>query len=82
MSTEKPSAVFLTREQINEIQSELLDRVGNVLDGNPSLVNLSVLIQILFVVAEDCGMDADKLLDTVAVSAHFYFNDLTEGTKQ
>jgi len=82
MSTEKPSAVFLTREQISEMQSELFNKVGNALDGSPSVVNLSVLIQMLFVVADDCGMNKDSLLDIVAANAHIYFNDLTEATKQ
>ena len=82
MSTDKPSAVFLTREQMQAMQDELFQKVGNALDGHPSVVNLSVLIQMLFVVAEDCGMDADKLLDIVAANAHIYFNEPMEGTKQ
>ena len=82
MSTDKPSAMFFTREQVQAMQDELYQKVGNVLDGQPSIVNLSVLIQMLFVVAEDCGMDKDRLLDTVAASAHFYFNEPMEGTKQ
>jgi thymidylate synthase len=82
MSTDKPSAVFLTREQMQAMQDELFQKVGNALDGHPSVVNLSVLIQMLFVVAEDCGMDANKLLDIVAANAHIYFNEPMEGTKQ
>ena len=82
MSTDKPSAMFFTREQISEMQDALLHKIGNVLDGQPSVVNLSVLIQMLFIVAEDCEMDADKLLDIVAANAHIYFNEPMEGTKQ
>ena len=82
MSTNKPSAMFFTREQISEMQDALLHKIGNVLDGQPSVVNLAVLIQMLFIVAEDCGMDANKLLDIVAANAHIYFNEPMEGTKQ
>jgi len=82
MSTDKPSAMFFTREQISEMQDALLHKIGNVLDGQPSVVNLAVLIQMLFIVAEDCEMDADKLLDIVAANAHIYFNEPMEGTKQ
>lgn len=82
MSTDKPSAMFFTREQISEMQDALLHKIGNVLDGQPSVVNLAVLIQMLFIVAEDCEMDANKLLDIVAANAHIYFNEPMEGTKQ
>lgn len=82
MSTDKPSAMFFTREQISEMQDALLHKIGSVIDGQPSVVNLAVLIQMLFIVAEDCEMDANKLLDIVAANAHIYFNEPMEGTKQ
>lgn len=81
--TYKP-AKFYTREEIDTLREELVPQIGAVLDGHPSLVNVSVLIEMLLIVAEDCGLEKQTLIEMVAASAHLFYNehDFRKETKQ
>jgi hypothetical protein len=76
------AAKLYTREEIDTIRKELVPKLGAMLDGHPSLVNVSVLIEMLLLVGEDCELEKQTLIDMVAASADLFYRNHEGETKQ
>ena len=77
-------AKFYTHEEINALRRELIPKVGMVLDGHPSTVNIAILIEMTLMVAGDAEYDKQDLIDifTRAADTYYAIYDNTGETKQ
>jgi hypothetical protein len=81
--TYKP-AKFYTQKEINELRGELIPKVGMVLDGHPSTVNIAILIEMTLMVAKDSDYDKQELIEifTRAANRFYAIYDTKGETKQ